>query len=77
MKEMEKVALKPDHKLMDPDFEGYKLSLDSVPVHHTKLDSSLEVRNHSDDQVIFYSRCTFKVKLLKSLKRLQIFMIYD
>ena len=48
---MEKVALKPDHRLMDPDFEGYKLSLDPVPVHSTKLESPLEVRNAGDDQV--------------------------
>ena len=69
MKEMEKVALKPDHKLMDPDFEGYKLSLDSVPVHHTKLDSSLEVRNHSDDQVIFLHQMYFQSKTAKALKK--------
>ena len=49
---MEKVALKPDHLLMDPDFEGYKLSLDPVPVHSTKLESPLEVRNAGDDQVL-------------------------
>ena len=48
---MEKVALKPDHQLMDPDFEGYKLSLDSVPIYQQKLDSPLEVRTASDDQV--------------------------
>ncbi len=57
---MEKVALKTDHQLMDPDFEGYKLSLDSVPIYQQKLDSPLEVRTANDDQVkvqILFIKC--------------------
>ena len=49
---MEKVALKPDHVLMDPDFEGYKLSLDPVPVHQSKLESPIHVRPTNEDQVL-------------------------
>lgn len=50
---MEKVALKPDHHLMDPDFEGYKLSLDPVPVYRTSLESSLELRLANEEQVLY------------------------
>lgn len=50
---MEKVPLKPDHLLMDPDFEGYKLSLEPVPVRKTKIQGTLEPRSPSDDQFSF------------------------
>jgi hypothetical protein len=49
---MEKVGLKPDHLLMDPDFEGYKLSLEPVAVRQSKLASPFVARTPSDDQVL-------------------------
>ena len=43
--------MKVERSLMNPEFEGYKLSLDSVPCYKTNLDESLTPRCLGDDQV--------------------------
>lgn len=43
--------MKVDKSLMNPEFEGYKLSLDSVPCYTTELNEILKLRSLSDDQV--------------------------
>lgn len=48
---MENISLKPDHLLMDPDFEGYKLSLEALSIRSTPLQTSIVVKSPNDDQV--------------------------
>ena len=44
----EKIELKPDRSLLDPNFESYKLSLDSIPL-FTAAPSGLNVRGRLPD----------------------------
>lgn len=50
---MEKVSLKPDHLLMDPDFEGYKLSLEALSVRSTPLETPIMIKCPGEEQVQF------------------------
>ena len=47
---MEKVPLKTDHELMNPEFEGYKLSLDTIPTYQGDFDRKLGVRLLNEEQ---------------------------
>ena len=38
------VDLRPDRDLLDPSFNGYKLSLDSVPIHRKSASKGKKVR---------------------------------
>jgi hypothetical protein len=48
---MEKVPLKTDPLWMDPEFEGYKLSLEALPVRSGPLQRPVPVKVPSDEQV--------------------------
>lgn len=47
-----KIKLKTDRGLMDPNFEGYKLSLEPLPLYSSKLDGgdTFEVRGPGEDE---------------------------
>lgn len=47
------VELRPDKKLLDPQFDGYKLSLEHVQSHRSSLPSKPDVVVPSDDQYSF------------------------
>ena len=46
--------MKVQTSLLNPEFEGYKLSLDNVPSYMSKLPEPIEPRNQADDQVRFF-----------------------
>jgi len=46
---MKHFQLKPDFHLLNPDFEGYKLSLDALPSYVTPLDSHAPLQVHLDN----------------------------
>ena len=43
-----------ERDLIDADFEGYKLSLDSVPCFMTKLPNLIKPRLPNDEQVSYF-----------------------
>ena len=45
--------LRPDRSLLNPNFDGYKLSLDKVPSFSAALPSKLRSRAASEDQFSF------------------------
>lgn len=45
--------LRPDRDLLDPNFNGYKLSLDSVPIHRKSIPEGIDVAQPTDDQFSF------------------------
>ncbi|ESO91066.1 hypothetical protein LOTGIDRAFT_122249 [Lottia gigantea] len=45
-----KVDLKVDRELLDPDFDGYKLSLDPLPVYSTSLDKDVDFAKLTEKQ---------------------------
>lgn len=51
---MQKVDLKPNRDLLSPDFDGYKLSLDSQPTFSGSLPNCLELRCASEDQYSYH-----------------------
>lgn len=51
MKEM--LELRPNKKLLDANFSGYKLSLDSIPVYRHSVDDGVDRVLASDDQYSF------------------------
>lgn len=51
MKEMSE--LRPNKKLLDTNFSGYKLSLDSIPVYRHTVDEGVDRVSASDDQYSF------------------------
>jgi hypothetical protein len=57
---MEAEKLKVDHDLMNPDFEGYKLSLESVPCFATSLEKDLKVRSCGEEQVSILKVLSFR-----------------
>ncbi|XP_069112938.1 nudC domain-containing protein 1-like [Argopecten irradians] len=48
------VELKIHRELLDPKFDGYKLSLDKIPLYKSQLDNVIEVVDLSDDQYSFH-----------------------
>ena len=45
--------LRPNKSLLDPSFEGYKLSLDSLPVYKHELPLAVEHLKPNDEQCSF------------------------
>jgi hypothetical protein len=52
---MHKLSLTPERALLDPNFESYKLSLDSLPTYSTSDSDGLDVhaRSPNEDQYSF------------------------
>ena len=48
-------AMKVEKSLMNPDFEGYKLSLENVATYAKKLPEVLKPHSPSDEQVSLIS----------------------
>ncbi|OWF48809.1 nudC domain-containing protein 1-like isoform X2 [Mizuhopecten yessoensis] len=48
------VELKICRELLDPKFDGYKLSLDKLPLYKSQLDNAIEVVSLGDDQFSFH-----------------------
>ena len=51
---MATVDMKVERDLLDSNFEGYKLSLDSIPCYKTELETKLHSKTLSDDQFSFF-----------------------
>lgn len=51
--------LRPKKDLLDPTFEGYKLSLDNIPVYSHELPQPVENLKPSEDQFSFQHVKTF------------------
>ncbi len=57
---MEKIfELRPKKDLLDPTFEGYKLSLDSLPVYKHEVPVAVEHLKPSDEQLSYQHVKTF------------------
>ena len=55
---MTHVEMEVQKVLMNPEFEGYKLSLDNVPCFMTEISESMRPQSLADDQVMC-RRCIF------------------
>ena len=53
------IELRPRKDLLDPAFEGYKLSLDPLPVYKHELPIAVKHREPSDEQFSFQHVKTF------------------
>ena len=43
--------MKVNRELIDADFEGYKLSLDTIPTYSTQFPAPLQIPTPADEQV--------------------------
>ena len=43
--------MKVNRELIDTDFEGYKLSLDTIPTYSTQFPAPLQIPTPADEQV--------------------------